>query len=76
MFTLLRGRPKETEMKELIQEGVDINAKDQNGLTPLLQLVTYKRNSYYIVEKVSLLIKHGRVNIDSIDSNGKKMLFF
>ncbi|XP_046636657.1 probable serine/threonine-protein kinase fhkE [Daphnia pulicaria] len=76
MFTLLaEGNPSVEEMEKLIQEGVDVNAKDEKGLTPLLRLAKSKKISDNLVKIFSLLIQHG-ANVHSLDSNGKNALLF
>jgi ankyrin repeat protein len=76
MFTLLaEGNPSVEEMEKLIQEGVDVNAKDEKGLTPLLRLAKSEKISDNLVKIFSLLIQHG-ANVHSLDSNGKNALLF
>jgi hypothetical protein len=45
------------EIGKLIQEGADINAKDEKGLTPLLGLAQSEKISENLVEIFSLLIQ-------------------
>jgi ankyrin repeat protein len=45
------------EIGKLIQEGADINAKDEKGLTPLLRLAQSEKISENLVEIFSLLIQ-------------------
>ncbi|EFX82937.1 hypothetical protein DAPPUDRAFT_315977 [Daphnia pulex] len=73
LFTLIaKENPSVEEIGKLIQEGVDLNVKDPNGLTPLLRLAQSEKKSENLVEIISLLIQHGGIN--SIDSNGKNAL--
>jgi ankyrin repeat protein len=68
MFTLLaEGNPIMEEIGKLIQEGADINAKDEKGLTPLLRLAQSEKISDDLIKTVSLLIKLG-ANVNSLDS--------
>jgi hypothetical protein len=55
------------EIEKLIQEGADINAKDEKGLTPLLNLAKSEKISDELIKTVSLLIKLG-ANVNSLDS--------
>jgi ankyrin repeat protein len=55
------------EIGKLIQEGADINAKDEKELTPLLRLAQSEKISDYLIKTVSLLIQHG-ANVNSLDS--------
>jgi ankyrin repeat protein len=74
MFTLLaEGNPIVEEIGKLIQEGEDINAKDEKGLTPLLRLAQSEKISDNLVKIFSLLIKLG-ANVNSLDSNGENAL--
>jgi serine/threonine-protein kinase/endoribonuclease IRE1 len=74
MFTLLAERnPSVEEIGKLIQEGVDVNAKDEIGLTPPLRLAKSEKISENLLEIFSLLIQHG-ANVNSLDSNGNNAL--
>jgi ankyrin repeat protein len=75
MFTLVAKKdPSVEEIKILMREGVDINAKDKKGLTPLLQMAENKSGSGNALEIMNLLIQNG-ANVNSLDSNkGKNAL--
>jgi ankyrin repeat protein len=74
MFALLaKGNPIAEEIGKLMREGVDINAKDRYGLTPLLRLAESEKISENLLEIFSHLIKLG-ANVNSLDSNGKNAL--
>ncbi|XP_046637442.1 putative ankyrin repeat protein RF_0381 [Daphnia pulicaria] len=75
LFTLIaKGNPSVEEIEKLIQEGADVNAKDEKGLTPLLRLAQSEKISENLIEIFSLLIKLG-ANVNSLDSNGENVLF-
>jgi hypothetical protein len=60
LFTLIaKGNPSVEEIEKLIQEGADVNAKDEKGLTPLLRLAQSEKISENLIEIFSLLIKLG-----------------
>ncbi|XP_046636113.1 serine/threonine-protein kinase/endoribonuclease IRE1-like isoform X2 [Daphnia pulicaria] len=74
MFTLLKRKNRSLEeIEKLINEGVNINAKNRREMTPLLRLAESKKNSDNLVEIVSLLIQHG-ANVNSVDRKGKNAL--
>ncbi|XP_046438240.1 serine/threonine-protein kinase/endoribonuclease IRE1-like [Daphnia pulex] len=74
LFTLIaKGNPIVEEIEKLIQEGLDVNAKDEKGLTPLLHLVKSEKISENLVKIFILLIQHG-ANVNSLDSNGENAL--
>ena len=72
MFVLLFKRenhPTVEEIEKLIQEGADINAKDENGLTPLLHLAKIEEENGDALEFVSLLLEK-KANVNSLDNSG------
>jgi ankyrin repeat protein len=74
MFTLVAKKdPSLEEIKILMREGVDINAKDKKGLTPLLQMAENKKGSGNALEIINLQIQNG-ANVNSLDSKGKNAL--
>jgi ankyrin repeat protein len=59
------------KVKDLIEKGADINAKDNNGMTALM--LASKNNRKEIVELVELLIKNG-ADVNAKDIYGRTAL--
>jgi len=69
LTSVLKRNPSVEQIRKLLQEGVDINAKDKKGLTPLLHSAKNKSGSDNVVEIISLLIQNG-ASVNSVDSKG------
>lgn len=68
----------------LIDHGVDLNAKNQHGNTPLMQaLITYKecidnnreRRRAKVAELINIILNHDSVNLNIESGNGSTVLF-
>jgi serine/threonine-protein kinase/endoribonuclease IRE1 len=75
MFTLLaEGNPSVEEIEKLIQDGANVNATDEKGLTPLLRLTKSKKISGWSMSEIAdLLIQHG-ANVHLRDRKGRNAL--
>jgi ankyrin repeat protein len=63
------------EVKQILQEGVNVNCIDENGSTPFLSLLgTEKKNGHEnLIEIVQLLIQHG-LDVKCENNNGSNAL--
>jgi ankyrin repeat protein len=74
LFTLIaKGNPSVEEIGKQIQEGADVNVKDEKGLSPLLRLTESEKISENLIETFSLLIKLG-ANVNSLNRNFENAL--
>ena len=67
--------PSLEEVKQILQEGVNVNCIDENGSTPFLSLLaTEKKNGHdNLIEIVQLLIQHG-LDVKCENNNGSNAL--
>ena len=60
LFDLIDGlHPNAKEIKDLINDGVDINCRNEKGMTPLLRLMEVSNDKINLKEIVLLLIELG-----------------
>jgi ankyrin repeat protein len=78
LFALLKSQtnPSEKGIKTLIDNGLDLNYVDENGLTPLFCLIKKKGNDKSsLLKLLQLLIEKG-IDVNCKDNNGRSALHF
>ncbi len=61
------------KVKECVENGVNINTKDEHGQTPLMHIVGYSNRNNDIVDIVKYLIENG-ANVNAVDNDGASVL--
>jgi ankyrin repeat protein len=74
---LIFSKNKLKALDEVIHKyNLNLNAKNQQGLTPLLLLLNFSQNSYFTNPIIRSLLQHKKTDVNATDNDGNTALHY